>query len=112
MPRTLGLPTAVSVRLVHNCAPGRMIQYAVAVVITARGALVLLGGSLAPLLVFGSLTAVALALVMAAWMAGGRPFLKGTALLRAPLYVLWKLPVYTRFLRKPEARWNRTPRRP
>lgn len=77
-----------------------------------QAVLALMGGSLAPLLVLGSLTALALTLVMLAWLAGGRPFLSAAALLRAPLYVLWKLPLYARFLRKPEAIWTRTPRRP
>ena len=83
-----------------------------AAVLIAQAVLALLGANLAPVFVLGSLTAVVLALVIAAWLAGGRPYLSGAALLRAPFYVLWKLPVYVRFLRKPEARWTRTPRRP
>lgn len=74
--------------------------------------LVLLGGSIAALAALGAVTTVALALVVAAWLAKGRAWLSGAALLRAPLYVLWKLPLYARFLRKPEASWTRTPRRP
>jgi hypothetical protein len=70
------------------------------------------GGSVTPVFVLGLLIALVLALVVAAWIAGGRPFLSAAALVRAPLYVLWKLPLYASFLRKPEARWTRTPRRP
>jgi cellulose synthase/poly-beta-1,6-N-acetylglucosamine synthase-like glycosyltransferase len=75
-------------------------------------ALVSGGGSAAPLVALGTITTIALLLVIAAWLAGGRPYLSGGALLRAPLYILWKLPLYARFLRRPEANWTRTPRRP
>ena len=83
-----------------------------AVALALQAGLVLLGGSLVALLALASLTAAALVMVAVAWMVGGRPFLSAAALLRAPLYVLWKLPVYAGFLKKPEARWTRTPRRP
>jgi cellulose synthase/poly-beta-1,6-N-acetylglucosamine synthase-like glycosyltransferase len=83
-----------------------------AVALILQTAMFLLGGSLAPLIALGSLTGLALTLVALAWLVGGRPFLSTAALLRAPLYVLWKLPLYAKFLRKPEAIWTRTPRRP
>lgn len=83
-----------------------------AAALVLQAILVAVGGSLAPLAVLGTVTAVALALVFAAWRGEGRAFLSGTALLRAPLYVLWKLPLYAKFLRKPETNWKRTPRRP
>lgn len=68
------------------------------------------GASLVPAAILGALLAMALALVTAAWLRGGRDFLSAGALLRAPLYVLWKVPIYLGFLRKPEASWKRTPR--
>jgi cellulose synthase/poly-beta-1,6-N-acetylglucosamine synthase-like glycosyltransferase len=77
-----------------------------------QAVLAVLGGSVAALATLGGITAVALTLVIAAWMGEGRAYLRGSALMRAPLYVLWKLPVYAKFLRKPEVSWNRTPRRP
>ena len=45
-----------------------------------------------------------------AWLREGRAWLSPAALLRAPLYILWKLPLYARFLIAPETRWVRTPR--
>lgn len=45
-----------------------------------------------------------------AWWRVGRAWLSPAALLRAPLYILWKLPLYARFLIAPESRWVRTPR--
>jgi len=83
-----------------------------AAALALQALLAALGGSAAALVVLGALTALALLLVVVAWLGGGRPFLSAAALLRAPLYVLWKLPLYAGFLRKPEARWTRTPRRP
>lgn len=74
--------------------------------------LALAGGSAVPAFLLGGLLALALVLVLIGWIAGGRPYLAATALLRAPLYLLWKLPVYIGFMRKPQAGWNRTPRRP
>ena len=45
-----------------------------------------------------------------AWLREGRAWLSPAALLRAPLYILWKLPLYARFLVAPETRWVRTRR--
>jgi hypothetical protein len=83
-----------------------------AAALVLQAVLALLGGSVAALVTLGALTATVLLLVTAAWLVEGRAFLSGGALLRAPLYVLWKLPLYASFLRKPEADWRRTPRRP
>ncbi len=68
--------------------------------------------SMAPALVLGGMMLVVLLLVSIAWVTGGRAYLSGPAVLRAPLYLAWKLPVYARFLKRPQADWNRTPRRP
>lgn len=47
------------------------------------------------------ISAVALAglALMLAWMCEGRPFVSAGTLLRLPLYVLWKLPIYLGFVR-------------
>ena len=83
----------------------------VAALVAVLAGLALAGASPIPAIVLAGMLAAALILVLAAWMAGGRPYLRGAALLSAPLYVLWKLPIYLGFLRKPETRWTRTPRR-
>lgn len=70
----------------------------------------LIGASIAPAAILGALLALTLLLVATAWILGGRDVLSGASLLRAPIYVLWKLPIYLGFLRKPEASWTRTPR--
>lgn len=73
-------------------------------------ALSALGASPVPAAALGLVLAAALVLVVLAWMAGGRPYLSGSALLRTPAYVLWKIPLYLSFIRKPETEWKRTPR--
>ncbi|WP_337190914.1 glycosyltransferase family 2 protein [Qipengyuania algicida] len=70
-----------------------------------------LGAQIAPAVILGILLAVAVALVLLAWLIEGQAFLSAKTLLRIPLYVLWKIPIYASFLRKPQANWNRTPRR-
>lgn len=71
-----------------------------------------LGAGWLPFVVLATLLGIVIILVGAVWLIGGRPFLSGKALLRAPFYILWKLPIYLGFLRKPEATWKRTTRRP
>ncbi|MGR6331232.1 glycosyltransferase family 2 protein [Sphingomonas sp. XXL09] len=70
----------------------------------------LLGGSLlAPALLLVGLAAAAGATI-AAWSCAGREQISGTALLRVPLYVAAKLPIYRTLLRREQADWVRTDR--
>ena len=64
-----------------------------------------------PIYALGSIAALALMLTFAAWAAGGRNYLSGSALLHIPLYIFWKLPIYASYARRAEAEWQRTPRR-
>lgn len=65
-----------------------------------------------PAALLGGVLSTALVLILIGWIVNGREFLSGGALLRMPLYVLWKIPVYLGFLKGPEANWKRTERRP
>ena len=82
------------------------------VALIGAGLLTWLGGAhIWPLLILAAvllLAALGLALV---WRAGGLRFITLAALARAPLYVLWKIPMYLRFARggAPEE-WVRTSR--
>jgi cellulose synthase/poly-beta-1,6-N-acetylglucosamine synthase-like glycosyltransferase len=58
----------------------------------------------------GSVLAAAVGATLLAWIFYGRETLSATALLQIPLYILWKIPIYLRFLRKPETSWVRTRR--
>jgi cellulose synthase/poly-beta-1,6-N-acetylglucosamine synthase-like glycosyltransferase len=48
--------------------------------------------------------------ILAAWLKFGRSCLPLTSLLAAPIYALWKAPIYARFLFRPERTWVRTAR--
>ena len=79
-----------------------------ALVITGAFGLAGLGWS-ATLAVFASLF-MASSATFVVWAREGRAWLTPRALLRAPLYVLWKIPLYARFIVAPETRWIRTRR--
>ena len=64
----------------------------------------------APAILLAFLLGSAVFLTIVAWLLYGRETLRLNALLQVPLYVLWKLPLYVRFLFKRETRWQRTRR--
>lgn len=70
----------------------------------------LAGASWWPAAVLALALLAALGVTFAAWLHGGRGWLSGAALLRAPAYVAWKIPIYLGFLRRRETEWRRTPR--
>jgi cellulose synthase/poly-beta-1,6-N-acetylglucosamine synthase-like glycosyltransferase len=75
------------------------------------GALHILAGmSAGPLAVQLGLLFLIAALVGAAWATKGRPYVSLATVLKIPLYVLWKLPIYARMLLGAEQKWNRTDR--
>lgn len=79
-------------------------------VLVVTSALALAGASAVPAVVLAATFALALVVTFVAWLHGGRRWLRGTALLKAPLYILWKLPIYLGFLRRRETEWRRTSR--
>jgi cellulose synthase/poly-beta-1,6-N-acetylglucosamine synthase-like glycosyltransferase len=79
-------------------------------VLAMTTALWAVGASILPAATLAAIFVVALVLVFVAWLHGGRRWLKGTALLTAPLYILWKLPIYLGFVRRRETEWRRTER--
>lgn len=48
--------------------------------------------------------------ILAAWLKFGRSDLPALTLLAAPLYVLWKIPLYVAFIINPQTKWIRTER--
>jgi cellulose synthase/poly-beta-1,6-N-acetylglucosamine synthase-like glycosyltransferase len=48
--------------------------------------------------------------ILLAWGKVARDLLPFSTLLMVPLYLLWKIPVYFKFFRKPQASWNKTKR--
>jgi cellulose synthase/poly-beta-1,6-N-acetylglucosamine synthase-like glycosyltransferase len=53
---------------------------------------------------------IALLTIGMAWFAEGRQTLTLATLARAPLYILWKIPLYVRLMTASHAEWNRTRR--
>ena len=80
------------------------------VTLAALGVLALLGASAIPALVLLGLLGTAVILVFLAWLMWGREYLTAKALFSIPFYIIWKVPLYARFLLKPRTDWNRTPR--
>jgi cellulose synthase/poly-beta-1,6-N-acetylglucosamine synthase-like glycosyltransferase len=73
--------------------------------------IVALRGVAAPWLLSSLLLAALLIAVLAAWASDGRAVLSGKTLLRLPAYILWKLALYARLVRRTErASWTRTER--
>lgn len=50
--------------------------------------------------------------ILVAWVGFGRTELPAQALFAAPLYLLWKIPLYFAFLVRPQTEWIRTDRDP
>jgi len=48
--------------------------------------------------------------ILLAWVKFGRAILPFKSLVKVPLYILWKVPIYFRFLIEPQKRWVRTER--
>jgi cellulose synthase/poly-beta-1,6-N-acetylglucosamine synthase-like glycosyltransferase len=67
------------------------------------------GSSGPPIALAGGIAAVLLS-IFGAWVKFGRECLPLTALLAAPFYVLWKLPIYATFFLRPQRTWVRTER--
>ncbi|MEA5417850.1 glycosyltransferase family 2 protein [Spirulina sp. CCNP1310] len=59
-------------------------------------------GAIAGLLLFTA--------IFTAWLRFGRQDLSPRMLLSIPFYILWKIPLYFRFLTRPESQWVRTER--
>ena len=73
-------------------------------------ALALVTGERLPLATLLVSMASALGVTAVAWFREGRAIISGRSLLQAPLYVLWKIPVYLGFVRGRQTEWNRTKR--
>ena len=96
----------------HLLVPPLALLIAMAVVtLPVLAGLGYLGAGTGPALTVAGTLACALALLIACWLKGGRLYLSAGAALRAPLYILWKIPIYLGFLRGSSTEWTRTPRR-
>lgn len=90
-----------------------------ALLVLVNGAALVLAATLAsvgatgwlPALLLGLTGLLAAAILLAAWWREGRAFLSPAALIRLPLYPLWKIPMYLRLARSGAPKnWQRTER--
>jgi cellulose synthase/poly-beta-1,6-N-acetylglucosamine synthase-like glycosyltransferase len=95
----------------HLLVPPLALLYMVGVIALVLLAITaLLVGLTTPFILLACVISLASFATLTAWLFYGRAYLSFASLLRAPLYVLWKIPVYLKFVKDPETRWIRTPR--
>ncbi len=68
------------------------------------------GSTALPFALLLTIVIAAILLTIGAWLLEGRKVLTFGALIRTPLYVLWKIPVYLKLVRGSETQWIRTRR--
>ena len=69
------------------------------------------GGSAVPAGILTVVPAATALTMLTAWVRFGRNIVTGVELLSAPVYVLWKVPIYLKLLVAPERAWVRTERK-
>ena len=74
-------------------------------------ALLLLGDNWSPFLSCSLAFSLAVAALLCAWWLEGRRVLPLGDLLRVPIYVAWKMPIYFGFFKRRQSSWNRTRRK-
>jgi len=95
----------------HLLVPPLALLFLVAAVaLLAALVLALWTGNAAPAVVLAGALSLAVAMTAIAWYREGRETLGLLTLARAPLYVLWKIPLYLGFFASRQTEWNRTRR--
>ena len=95
----------------HLLVPPLALLFLVATVaLLAALILALWTGNPGPAVVLAGTLALAVAMTAIAWYREGRATLGLLTLARAPLYVLWKIPLYLGFFASRQTEWNRTRR--
>ena len=95
----------------HMLVPPLALLYLIAIVAAVPAlALAVWTGALGPLALLSGSTAAAVTATGLAWGLEGRSELGLASLARAPLYVLWKIPLYLGFFSSRQKEWNRTRR--
>ena len=103
-------PQAVSLSVELAVPPLALLMMLLIAATLSMTAAALLGASWLPAkLLGGAISAVALCLFLS-WVRFGRDSLPLTALLAAPFYMAWKVPMYLAFMFRRQKEWNRTAR--
>ena len=90
--------------------PLALLLLAAALDLVLLAGLALSGADSRPALLLLVLLALVALALLAAWWREARTLLPARDLLRAPLYLFWKLPVYLAFFTRRQTGWNRTGR--
>jgi len=90
--------------------PVALLFFLAVAMLGVAGILTVLGASPWPAAFLFAGVAVALTSIALAWLAAGRSTIPLKALALAPLYVAWKIPLYTAFIFSRHTDWNRTRR--
>jgi cellulose synthase/poly-beta-1,6-N-acetylglucosamine synthase-like glycosyltransferase len=94
----------------HLMVPPLALTFALAVCVLAIAIGLGLFSTLMPALVLGTIIACAGLSVLGGWAQVGRAALPFAMLIRVPLYIAWKLPIYLKLTRGADRRWTRTER--
>ena len=95
----------------HLLVPPLALLFLVAAVaLLAALALAFWAGDAGPAVLLAGALSIAVAVTGVAWFREGRATLSLLTLARAPLYVLWKVPLYLGFFSARQTEWNRTRR--
>lgn len=95
----------------HLCVPPlAFLIAATAGILAMLAGLIAFGASIVPFAILVATGGLAALAIVLAWVTSGRAVLSAGALLQAPLYVLWKLPIYLKLLTGRRSGWRRTPR--
>jgi len=86
-----------------------MISLSLLILATAA-TLALLGATPMPAILLAAALGLAGICLLLAWSRDGRSTVRAATLVRIPLYLAWKIPVYLRLIGKPEQSWVRTRR--
>lgn len=90
--------------------PLSLLAIGVLIVGLAAIAVGFVGGSWTPCVLLGTSSLLVMTTLTFAWLKFARHDISATTLLATPLYLLWKLPIYLRFVFQPHTSWNKTSR--
>lgn len=102
----------VAARLgLHLLVPPLVLLFVISgVALAGLAAMVAIGASSTFLTLLASATTASLASLGLAWALEGRTFLSARSIVRIPLYMAWKIPLYIKMIRGRQKEWIRTER--
>lgn len=105
-----GQPALAAMALDLCVPPLALLALASFAAFASSAALLVQAGSVFPFTVATAGLALLISSVLLSWHRFGRQTVSARGLAAAPFYALWKLPIYLKFLVRPQGEWRRTPR--